>query len=170
MSMLWRGNHLVSDTSNVWFFSYSRLLELKLLSIKEAANSVVKIPRIISLFKAWTHPLLCTTNWFTLTEKMMLYNNALIGLMELEQAGSFSYIVHVSLNNSKLLIWIYSIYSLPSVMDMISNIFIWIMLLKGWIRGNESAGLSCIFKNKLKDLCTQGEETSCMNARGALSE
>lgn len=64
MNMLWRG---ISGSSNIWFFSYSLLLELKLLAIKEAANSAVKIPRIISLFKAWTHPLLCTTDWFTLT-------------------------------------------------------------------------------------------------------
>lgn len=71
MNMLWRGNHLVSDSPNIWFFSYSLslLLELKLLAIKEAANSAAKIPRIISLFKAWTHPLLCTTDWFTLTGK-----------------------------------------------------------------------------------------------------
>lgn len=171
MSMLWRGNHLVSESSNIWFFSYSLslLLELKLLAIKEAANSAVKIPRIISLFKASS----------VVHNRLIYINkkddaNAPTGLMEPEPAGVFTYIMHVSLDTSELLIWIYNIHSLLSVMDMRSNIFAWILLWEGWIGVNESAGLSCIFKYKLQDLCKQTErgdilDFEIMQMKGGMS-
>lgn len=122
-----------SRVSNIYDFSltvFSLLLELKLLAIKETASNAVKIPRIVSLFKAQTYPLKCVTDWFTLTKKLMLYNNnAVIGFVELQPADVFIIIImHFFLGTSALLIWIYSKHTLLSVMDIRSNICAWILL------------------------------------------